>query len=149
MFNGGIMIEYYTWLKAVHLIAVISWMAGLLYLPRLYVYHTELEVGSEEDKRFQIMERKLLRFIMNPAAITVLIVGLMLAHIGQSYSMGWFHVKALLLIGMFATHGMLAKYRKLFVDGKNTHSAKFYKILNEAPAVLMVLIVIIAVVKPF
>lgn len=145
------MVDLYLWVKAFHLIAVISWLAGLLYLPRLFVYHAGVAVGSDQDKLFQVMERKLLRYIMNPAMVVSLILGLWLVHItylGQAYS-GWLHVKGLLLVFLFGCHGLMAKFRKVFVEGKNVYSSKFYRIFNEVVTVLMVGIVVLAVVKPF
>lgn len=144
------MSEYYLLVKALHLIAVISWMAGMLYLPRLYVYHVDAVKGGEFDEKLKIMERRLLRFIINPAMIATLIFGIMLTIIlGKAGLGGWFHAKVLLLVIMFACHGMLARYRKQFEKGENRKSAKFYRILNEVPTVLMVFIVILAVMKPF
>ena len=142
--------HWYLWIKALHLISMVSWMAGMLYLPRLYVYHTEVEPGSDQDVLFQRMERRLLRFIINPAMIATLIFGLALLHIVGWENIGkWFHVKITLLVGMFAVHGMLARYRKAFAKGKNVHSAKFYRIINEVPTILMIAIIILAVLKPF
>ncbi len=143
------MAEWYLVLKAVHILAIISWMAGLLYLPRLYVYHTQAEKNGELDETLKIMERRLLRYIMNPAMIVVLITGLMLVGVAQVGTSGWFHMKSLLLVGMFASHGMMAKYRKAFERGENVKSQKFFRIFNEVPTVLMIVIVILAVVKPF
>lgn len=140
----------YLWVKAFHIIAVMSWMAGMLYLPRLYVYHCGVAVGSEMDKTFQTMERRLLRYIINPAMITTFLLGGWLIYlVGMSNLTGWFHAKLALVLVMAATHGMLARYRKQFVRGENKHSARFYRILNEVPTVLMIAIVILAVVKPF
>ncbi len=144
------MAEYYDWIKAFHLIFVISWMAGLFYLPRLFVYHTELQSGSNEDKLFQTMERRLLRIIMNPAMILTLIFGLWLAQIyGFKNLGGWFHIKMTLVLIMIYFHHFLGKRRKDFEQGKNRYSAKFYRIINEVPTILMIAIVILAIVKPF
>lgn len=147
------MAENYLIIKALHLIAVTAWMAGMLYLPRLYVYHVEAIPGGELDKTLQIMERRLLRFIINPAMIISLILGIILIYIVNIFdskvSGHWFHAKALLLFFMFACHGMLARYRKAFVRGENKHSKRFFKILNEVPTVLMILIILLAVTKPF
>ena len=142
------MTEYYLWIKSLHIIAIISWMAGLLYLPRLYVYHTQAEKNGELDETLKIMERRLLRYIMNPAMIVAFISGGMLIHIAGVATDGWFHTKALLLVGMFASHGMMAKYRKAFERGENVKSQKFFRIFNEVPTLLMVVIVVLAVVKP-
>jgi putative membrane protein len=144
------MTEYYLWFKAFHLVAVISWMAGLLYLPRIFVYHTEVDTGSEADKIFQIMERKLLKFIMNPAMIIAMIFGLVIAKIYGFRNLGaWFHLKMMLVLLLTILHAYMAKCRRFFAEGKNTHSAKFYRFFNEIPAVVMMLIVILVIVKPF
>ncbi len=144
------MAEYYMWLKAFHLIFVISWLAGLFYLPRLFVYHCELKPGSKEDKLFQTMERKLLRVIMMPAMILSVILGLWLAQIyGFKHLGGWFHIKMTLVLIMLYFHHFLGRRRKDFENGKNKYSAKFYRIINEVPTVLMVAVVILAIVKPF
>jgi putative membrane protein len=144
------MAQYYDWIKAFHLIFVISWMAGLFYLPRLFVYHTELQSGSNEDKLFQTMERRLLRIIMNPAMILTLIFGIWLAQIyGFKNLGGWFHIKMTLVFIMVYFHHFLGKRRKDFEQGKNRYSAKFYRIINEVPTILMIAIVILAIVKPF
>lgn len=143
--------DYYEWLKALHIIFVISWMVGLLYLPRLYVYHADTETGSQQDKTFQVMERKLLRYIMNPAMIITLILGILLTGIIQPFSSDsgiWFHIKALLLVFLFGFHGYLAKIRKDFERGNNQKPVKFFRILNEVPTVLMILIVCLAILKP-
>jgi putative membrane protein len=144
------MVNAYLWIKAFHLIAVISWMAALLYLPRLYVYHADAVPGSDVDKTLQLMEKKLLRFIMNPAMIVTFSLGIALvAVVGMHNLGGWFHLKLMLVIILAALHGMMAKWRKDFERGNNIRSAKFYRIINEIPAVIMVVIVILAVVKPF
>lgn len=143
------MAEYYLLIKSLHLISVMSWMAGMLYLPRIFVYHADVAVGSEMDKTFQVMERKLLRLIINPAMILSLIFGIMLIIVvGKSGLGAWFHLKGFLLILMFFCHGLLARYRRHFANGQNKHSAKFYRILNEVPTVLMIAIVFLAVMKP-
>ncbi|PIR37699.1 MAG: TIGR00701 family protein [Alphaproteobacteria bacterium CG11_big_fil_rev_8_21_14_0_20_39_49] len=144
------MADHYLLIKSLHLIAVMSWMAGMLYLPRLYVYHADAKTGGELDEKLKIMEFKLLRYIINPAMIASLILGIMLAGIlGKEGLGGWFHAKVALLVFMFGCHGMLARYRRHFAKGENKHSAKFYRILNEVPTVLMIAIVILAVMKPF
>jgi putative membrane protein len=144
------LIDYYLWVKAVHIMAVISWMAGLFYLPRLFVYHSQVEVGSNEDQRFQTMEQKLLRIIMNPAMIIAWVFGLMLMMtsgiIEGSY---WFHVKFLAVIFMTGFHMACAKWRRKFSEGNNEKAENFFRKANEVPTVLMFIIVIMAVVKPF
>lgn len=140
----------YLWVKAFHVISVMAWMAGMLYLPRLFVYHVDVEIGSEMDKKFQMMEHRLLRYIINPAMLAAFFLGGWLIYIvGWDNLSGWFHLKALFLFGMVTIHGFLARYRKQFVRGTNTHNAKFYRIINEVPTVLMIVIVVLAVVKPF
>jgi putative membrane protein len=142
--------EYYLYIKAFHLIAVISWMAGLLYLPRLYVYHCGVEVGSEMDRTFKIMEYRLLRFIMNPAMITSLILGIIMIYsVGLNNFGKWLHAKLFVLLLLFAAHGLMAKIRKEFAEGKNKRTHIYFRVLNEVPTVCMIIIVILAVVKPF
>ncbi len=140
----------YPWLKALHIIAVIFWMAGMAYLPRLFVYHADSLIGSDKSETLKIMERRLLRGIINPAMLaTLLFGGLMLWAAPDLLKQGWFHAKLTLLLAMFALHGIYSRWRKQFERDANTHSARFYRIWNEAPPVLVVLIVILAVVKPF
>jgi putative membrane protein len=141
----------YPWLKAFHLVAVIAWMAGMLYLPRLFVYHCEVQPGTAESERFKMMERRLLRIIINPSMIAVWLLGLTLAFAPASggWGQGWLHVKLLLVVLLSAVHGLFAKWRKDFARDQNSHSQRFYRLWNEVPALLMVGIVIMAVVKPF
>ncbi len=139
----------YPYLKAVHVIAVIAWMAGLLYLPRLYVYHAQVEPGSETSETFKVMERKLLKYIMNPAMIVSLLLGLFLFVLLELWTSGWMHAKFLLLVAMFAMHGYMGRWRKDFEADQNKHSHKFYRAMNEVPTLLMIAIVILAVAKPF
>ncbi|MCP5361123.1 MAG: protoporphyrinogen oxidase HemJ [Hyphomicrobiales bacterium] len=144
--------NYYLWLKALHIIAVISWMAGMLYLPRLFVYHTQVEKGSEASEMLKVMERRLLRYIINPAMIMSFIIGILLiieTKLGAPGGAKWIHVKIGLLLLMVTVHGILARHRKQFVRDANIHSARYYRILNEIPTVLMIFIVILAVLKPF
>lgn len=142
--------NYYEWIKAFHIIFMTAWMAGMFYLPRLYVYHTEVKKGSAEDKRLQLMEKRLLRVIINPAMILTIAFGLMLMSIYGFYALGvWFHLKLLLVVVLTAIHGMLAMYRKSFALGKNKRSQRFFRVLNETITVIFVLIVILVVVKPF
>ena len=142
--------NYYEWIKTFHIVAMTSWMAGMFYLPRLYAYHAEVKVGSEQDKTFQVMESRLLRIIINPAMIATLILGLLLADIYGFRSLGvWFHIKMLAVVILLAFHGLLAKWRKDFVKGQNKKAAKFYKIINEVPVVFFIIIVSMVVIKPF
>ena len=139
----------YLWLKAVHLIAVIAWMAGMLYLPRLFVYHCEAEPGTRQSETFKVMERRLLRVIINPAMIASWLLGLWLAWRGGWFVAGWLHIKLLLVLAMSGLHGLFALWVKDFARDRDRRSAKFYRIVNEIPTVLLILIVILAVVKPF
>jgi len=139
----------YEWAKALHVIAVISWMAGMLYLPRLFVYHCDAEIGSRQSETFKLMERRLLKAIINPAMIATWILGLYLAWAGHWFSSGWFHGKLTLVLIMSGVHGFLSARVRDFAADRNTRSAKFYRIINEVPTILMILIVILVIVKPF
>ena len=142
--------DYFLWYKALHVISVISWMAAMLYMPRLFVYHTKAKIGSEMDMTFQIMEVKLLRYIMTPAMILTYIFGFLVAYIyGMSALGGWFHIKMLMVLGLTGFHGMMAKWRKDFAVGNNKHTEKFYRYMNEVPTILMIIAVIMVIVKPF
>jgi protoporphyrinogen IX oxidase len=143
------MSELYLWLKALHLIAVIAWMAGMLYLPRLFVYHCEAAPGSPQSETFKVMERRLLRLIINPAMIVTWIVGLWLAWDSGFYRSGWLQAKFVLVLAMSGVHGLLSRCVKDFAADRNRRSQKFYRIINEVPTVLMILIVILVIVKPF
>ncbi len=141
-------IELYDIVKILHIVAVISWFAGLLYLPRIFVYHTQVAVNSETDKIFQTMERRLVRFIMTPAMILVFAFGLYLAsEIGFEFV--WLHIKITLVLVLAAYHGFLSRCRKNFAKGLNKHSEKFYRIINEVPTILMIAIVALVILKPF
>ena len=144
-----ILAGYYSWILAAPVIAVISWMAGMLYLPRLFVYHCETPPGSEGSERFKVMERRLLKGIINPSMIAVWILGLTLAWISGAHLKTWFQIKFVLVIGLSGFHSFLVARWRDFTNDRNTRSARFYRIANEVPAVVMVLIVILAVVKPF
>ena len=141
--------NYLNWFLAFHIIAVIAWMAGMLYLPRLFVYHTETAPGSESSERFKVMERKLLKSIMNPAMIAVWILGPLLAWLTGAYLDTWMQIKFVLVIAMSGMHGLFVRCWRDFANDRNTHSAKFYRIMNEVPALLLVLIVILVKVQPF
>jgi putative membrane protein len=141
--------DYIDWIKAFHVIAVIAWMSGMLYLPRLFVYHTETKPGSEASERFKVMERKLLRGIVNPAMIAVWILGPLLAWLTGTYLDLWLQMKIVLVLGMSGMHGFFASCVKDFAADRNTRSARFYRIANEVPALLMVFIVILVIVQPF
>jgi putative membrane protein len=139
----------YEWVKAIHVIAVIAWMAGMLYLPRLMVYHAEAQTGSIQSETFKIMERRLLKAIINPAMIAAWVLGLYLAIDGGWFRSGWLHGKLLLVIALSAVHGVLVKRIREFAEDRNTRPARYYRILNEVPTVLMIGIVILVIVKPF
>ncbi|MBB3021005.1 putative membrane protein [Microvirga lupini] len=139
----------YLWLKAFHLIAVIAWMAGMLYLPRLFVYHCDAPKDSIQSETFKIMERRLLKAIINPAMIVTWVLGLYLVWDGGWYTSGWMHAKFALVLIMSGLHGVYVRRLKEFAADKNTRPAKYYRILNEVPTVLMIGIVILVIVKPF
>ena len=139
----------YVWIKALHVIAVIAWMAGMLYLPRLFVYHCEAEAGSKQSETFKVMERRLLKAIINPAMIVSWLAGLYLVWAGHWYGAGWFHVKFLLVLLLSGLHGFFARAVRYFAADRNLRSQKFYRIINELPTLLMIGIVIMVIVKPF
>jgi putative membrane protein len=141
--------EGYLWVKSVHLIAVLSWMAGMLYLPRLFVYHTQVQPGSEASEKFKIMERRLLKAIMTPAMILSWILGLWIAIEFQMFSQPWFHAKLALVIAMTAAHLFLIRCKNEFAADQNKRPEKFFRVLNEVPTLLMIFIVILVIVKPF
>jgi putative membrane protein len=137
------------WVKALHILSVIAWMAGLLYLPRLFVYHADAEIGSRQSETFKTMERRLLRGITTPAMIAVWITGPLIAYGFHDFLAPWLHVKVLLVLALSGFHGYLVTRVKAFAADANRYSARFYRFLNEVPTVLMILIVILAVVQPF
>jgi putative membrane protein len=139
----------YLWVKALHVVSIIAFMAGVLYLPRLFVYHCAAEPGSVQAQTFSIMERRLLRLIINPALILAVLSGAWLAWSGGFLTAGWLHGKLVLVAVLLAVHGMLARSVRMFATGRNTRSARFYRILNEVPTLAMIGIVVLAVVKPF
>jgi protoporphyrinogen IX oxidase len=139
----------YLWLKAFHVIAVIAWMAGMLYLPRLFVYHCETPKGSIQSETFKIMERRLLKAIINPAMGATWILGLVLIWQGGWITSGWLHAKILLVLIMSGVHGVLSRFVRDFAEDRNARPAKFYRMINEVPTVLMIGIVILVIVKPF
>ncbi len=142
----------YLYVKALHVIAVIAWMAGMLYLPRLYVYHVGAKPGSELSETLKVMERRLLRVIINPAMIATWILGLTLIfgfNVIDLATAGWLHVKIALVILLSVFHMMLSRWRRDFAADRNAKSARFYRIANEIPTLLLIFIVILVVVKPF
>lgn len=143
--------DLYSWIKALHVISVIAWMAGMFYLPRLYIYHVDAPVGSVQSETFKVMERRLLRAIINPAMFATFFFGIwMLVLLGSTVWMqGWWHVKVTMLVLMSAYHGLIARWRRDFEADRNRRSTRFYRFANEVPTVLMIVIVIMVVVKPF
>ncbi len=139
----------YLWIKAVHVIAVISWMAGMLYLPRLFVYHAEAEVGSVQSETFKVMERRLLRFIINPAMIVTWTAGIWLAWNGFAFSGGWLHAKIAAVLALSGVHGYFAGAVRRFAEDRNQRPGRHWRVMNEVPTLLMIAIVILVVVKPF
>jgi protoporphyrinogen IX oxidase len=139
----------YLWIKAFHVVAVISWMAGMLYLPRLFVYHCDAPEGSIQSDTFKIMERRLLKAIMTPAMILTWILGLILIWQGGWIASGWLHAKIALVLLLSGAHGFMSRAVKDFAVDRNVRPAKFYRMLNEVPTVLMIGIVILVIVKPF
>ncbi len=147
---SNFIMAHYDIFRALHLIAVMAWMAGMLYLPRLFAYHAEAAAGSDKSETFKVMERRLLRFIMNPAMIAAWLFGLaMLAGNPALLENGWMHVKLACVIGMTGLHHVYGRWRKAFEKDANRRPAKFYKIWNEVPSALMIVIVIMAVTEPF
>ncbi|MGF7008165.1 protoporphyrinogen oxidase HemJ [Aminobacter sp. BE322] len=140
---------FYLWAKAIHIIAVISWMAGMLYLPRLFVYHAEAERGSVQSETFKVMERRLLRGIINPAMTMTWVFGLWLAWKGFGFSGGWLHAKIAAVLLMSGVHGYLSASVRRFAEDRNEKPSRHWRIVNEIPTVLMIAIVILVVVKPF
>jgi protoporphyrinogen IX oxidase len=139
----------YLWIKTLHVLAIISWMAGMLYLPRLFVYHADAARGSDKSETFKIMERRLLFGIMTPAMAVAWITGLFLAIDAGFFRSPWFHAKLLFVSLMTASHFFLAKYRRDFSVDRNLRPSGFFRVINEIPTLLMVFIVILVIVKPF
>jgi putative membrane protein len=139
----------YEWLKAFHVIAIIAWMAGMLYLPRLFVYHCEAEPGSRQSETFKVMERRLLKAIINPAMAASWVLGLWLAWKGGWYAAGWLQAKVVLALALSGVHGFFVRWVRDFGRDRNRHTQRFYRIINEVPTLLMIGIVLLAVLKPF
>lgn len=139
----------YLWLKALHIIAVIAWMAGMLYLPRLFVYHAACDARSAQSETFKTMENRLLSYIMLPAMTVTWIAGIVLVFLGQWVGAGWFHAKFIAVIAMTILHGLFAHWVNEFRYDRNRHTQKFYRIINEIPTVLVIIIVVLATIKPF
>ena len=145
------LVDAYPWIKALHVISVISWMAGMLYLPRLFVYHSDADPGSDAARMLKVMERRLLNAIMTPAMIASLAFGLLLAATPGvvDWSSAWPYAKLVLLTGMIVLYHLNIRWQRAFAEDRNRHSAKFFRFANEAPTVLMIAIVIIIIVKPW
>lgn len=141
--------EFYPWAKAIHVIAIIAWMAGMLYLPRLFVYHADAEKGSVQSETFKVMERRLLRGIINPAMVIAWAFGLWLAWKGHWFSDGWFHAKLAAVLALSAVHGYLSAGVRKFAHDRNEKPARHWRNVNEIPTLLMIAIVILVIVKPF
>jgi putative membrane protein len=137
------------WVKALHIISVIAWMAGMLYLPRLFVYHAKAAKGSEASETFKVMEGRLLKAIVNPSMIVVFLTGFTLVYLTEDWRDGWWQAKFILVLGLAGLHGYFARCARTFAEDANKRPARFYRILNEAPTILMIFIVVLAVVKPF
>jgi putative membrane protein len=137
------------WVKALHIISVIAWVAGMLYLPRLFVYHAEAARGSEASEIFKVMERRLLKAIVNPSMILVFLTGFTLVYLTGDWRDGWWQAKFILVVGLAGLHGYFARCVRSFAEDRNERPARFYRFLNEAPTILMIFIVVLAVVKPF
>jgi protoporphyrinogen IX oxidase len=140
----------YPWIKVVHLFAVIAWMVGLFYLPRLFVYHSQQVAGSDADKVFGVMERRLLRIIMRPAAVVMLLSGSALVHVqGLGFADRWLLAKLAGVFGLVVMHGLMERWAKMFGRGERVHSERFFRIINEVPSILLIWILIWVVVRPF
>lgn len=139
----------YLWIKALHVIAIIAWMAAMLYLPRLFVYHADVPVGSPQSETFKVMEGRLLKVIANPAMIVAWVLGLWLAWQGAFWSAPWLHAKLTLVLALSGLHGYLSAATRAFREDRNTKPARHWRIVNEIPTVLMIGIVILVIVKPF
>jgi putative membrane protein len=137
------------WVKALHIISVIAWMAGMLYLPRLFVYHAEATRGSEASETFKVMERRLLKAIVTPSMILVFLTGFTLVYLTGDWRDGWWQAKFILVLGLAGLHGYFARCVRAFAEDRNERPAHFYRFLNEAPTILMIFVVVLAVVKPF
>lgn len=141
--------DLYLWIKALHVIAVIAWLAGMLYLPRIFVYHAQVGPGTPQSETFKVMERRLLRLIINPAMIITWAAGLWLAWEGFRFSAGWLHAKFALVLVLSGVHGYFSAAVRRFERDENTRSARHWRMMNEVPTVLMIAIVILVIVKPF
>ena len=144
------LINFYHWIKAFHIISMVAWMAGMFYLPRLFVYHCDTKPGSSDSERFKVMEYRLLKQIMNPAMVATFVFGILLILTPGviDWAAGWWHVKLACVLLMTGLHGAMSKWRREFMEDRNTKSQRFYRIANEVPTILLVIIVIMVVVRP-
>jgi len=142
---------FYPWTKAVHVISMVAWMAGMFYLPRLYVYHCDMQAGSRESERFKVMEYRLLRQIINPAMIATWLFGILLVLTPGviDWASGWWHLKLTAVLLMSGFHGAMSKWRRAFMEDRNTRSHRYYRIANEVPTLLLMVIVVMVIVRPF
>ena len=145
------LLPFYLWIKSLHVISMVAWMSGMLYLPRLFVYHCDVKRGTAESERFKIMEYRLLKFIINPAMIATWVFGVLLAATPGviDWTAGWWHVKLLSVILMTGAAGALSARRRAFMMDRNTKSQRYFRILNEVPTVLLIIIVVMVIVQPF
>lgn len=143
------MTTLYLWIKALHVVSIIAWMAGMLYLPRLFVYHCSAAVGSIQSETFKIMERRLLRAIMTPAMVVAWLTGLYLVWTSGYYMAGWFHLKLLMVLVLSGLHGKMSAVVRTFAEDRNDKRDTYYRVLNEIPTLAMIIIVVAVVVKPF
>jgi protoporphyrinogen IX oxidase len=141
--------KLYLWIKALHVIAVIAWMAGMFYLPRLFVYHADVADGSDASRLFKVMERRLLQAIINPAMVLTWVFGLWLAWSGFGFTGGWLHMKFAAVLALSAFHGYLSKAVRDFAAGRNIKTSRYWRLMNEVPTALMIVIVILVILKPF
>lgn len=141
----------YAWTKALHVVSMVAWMAGMFYLPRLYVYHCEVAPGSAESERFKVMERRLLKQIINPAMIATFVFGILLVLTPGviDWTWGWWHAKLTAVLLLTGFHGATSRWRRDFLEDRNTRSPRFYRIANEVPTVLLLVIVVMVIVRPF
>jgi len=145
------LVTLYPWIKALHIVSVIAWMAGLLYLPRLFVYHADASAGSDKSETFKVMERRLLRGIMHPAMIATLLFGVLLTGVPGivDWRAGWIYAKLALVVALLAMHYACMRWQRAFAADRNRHAATFYRMVNEVPTLILIAIVVLVVVKPF
>ena len=145
------LLPFYPWIKSFHVIAMVAWMAGMFYFPRLLVYHCETKPGSSDSERFKVMEHRLMRQIINPAMMATFLFGILLVLTPGvvDWSDHWWHVKLAAVLLMVGFHGAMSRWRRDFLNDRNTKPQRFYRIANEVPTVLLTIIVIMVIVKPF